>query len=75
MSNHGKGGGATIISGGVPPVPGQRQSSHACAVQQLKEFIPGTIDHHASKRWPALEEVTIAWRRSYGYLTGFLSSM
>lgn len=38
----------------------------------LKEFIVGTVDHHASKRWPALEEVTIAWRGSYGYLTGYL---
>jgi len=45
------------------PVPSKR----------LKELTQGTVDHHASERWPALEEVTIAWRGSYGYLTGYLS--
>ena len=45
------------------PVPSSR----------LKELIEGTVDHHASQRWPALEEVTISWRGSYGYLTGYLS--
>ena len=41
--------------------------------RRLKELIEGTLDHHASQRWPALEEVTICWRGSYGYLTGYLS--
>ena len=41
--------------------------------RRLKELIEGTVDHHASQRWPALEEVTISWRGSYGYLTGYLS--
>src|SRR5260221_10912788 len=45
------------------PVPSRR----------LKELIEGTVDHHASQHWPALEEVTISWRGSYGYLTGYLS--
>ena len=45
------------------PVPSRR----------LKELIEGTVDHHASQRWPALEEVTISWRGSCGYLTGYLS--
>jgi len=45
------------------PVPSKR----------LKELIEGTVDHHAFQRWPALEEVTISWRGSYGYLTGYLS--
>jgi hypothetical protein len=45
------------------PVPSRR----------LKELIEGTVDHYASQRWPALEEVTISWRGSYGYLTGYLS--
>src|SRR5258708_3776566 len=45
------------------PVPSRR----------LKELIEGTVDHHASQRWPALEEVTIRWRGSYGYMTGYLS--
>ncbi len=40
---------------------------------RLKDLIEGTVDHHASQRWPALEEVTISWRGSYGYLTGYLS--
>jgi hypothetical protein len=45
------------------PVPSKR----------LKDLIEGTVDHHASQRWPTLEEVTIGWRGSYGYLTGYLS--
>lgn len=45
------------------PVPSRR----------LKDLIAGTLDHHASRRWPALAEVTIGWRGSYGYLTGYLS--
>ena len=45
------------------PVPSRR----------LKDLIEGTVDHHASQRWQALEEVTIHWRGSYGYLTGYLS--
>jgi hypothetical protein len=38
--------------------------------KRLKDLIEGTVDHHASQAWPALEEVTIRWRGSYGYLTG-----
>jgi hypothetical protein len=45
------------------PVPAKR----------LKELIAGSVDHHAAQRWPALAEVTITWRGSYGYLTGYLS--
>jgi hypothetical protein len=45
------------------PVPSKR----------LKDLIEGTVDHHASKHWPALEEVAITWRGSYGYLIGYLS--
>jgi len=29
------------------------------------------VDHHASQTWPALQEVTIRWRGSYGYLTAW----
>lgn len=47
----------------VMPVPTKR----------LKDLIEGTVDHHASQHWPTLEEVTISWRGSYGYLTGYLS--
>jgi hypothetical protein len=38
----------------------------------LKTRIEGEVDHYASQRWPQLEEVTIRWRGSYGYLTGHL---
>jgi hypothetical protein len=38
----------------------------------LKELVEGTLDHYASQAWPQLEEVTIRWRGSYGYLTGHL---
>jgi len=41
--------------------------------RRLKDLIEGTVDHHASQSWPVLEEVTISWRGSYGYLTGYLS--
>lgn len=41
---------------------------------RLKQSTAGTVDHHASQRWTALEEVTINWRGSYGYLTGYLSA-
>lgn len=34
--------------------------------RRLKDLIEGTVDHHASQRWPALEEVTITWRGAYG---------
>jgi hypothetical protein len=37
--------------------------------RHLKDLIEGTVDHYASQRWPALEEVTITWRGSYGYLS------
>lgn len=40
--------------------------------KRLKDSIAGTVDHYASKRWAALEEVTITWRGSYGHLTGYL---
>jgi hypothetical protein len=41
--------------------------------KRLKNLIEGTVDHHASRHWPALEEVTITWRGGYGYLTGYLT--
>ncbi len=38
--------------------------------RRLKDLIEGTVDHHAS-RCPDLQEVTIRWRGSYGYLTAW----
>ena len=40
------------------PVPGKK----------LKQHVGNDLDHYASTRWPDLEEVTITWRGSYGYL-------
>ena len=39
--------------------------------KQLKNLIEGTVDHHASTALPGLQEVTIRWRGSYGYLTAW----
>ena len=44
---------------GAMPVPSR----------QLKDLIEGTVDHHASTAFPGLQEVTIRWRGSCGYLT------
>jgi hypothetical protein len=38
--------------------------------KRLKDLIEGTVDHHAAQAWPGLQEVTIRWRGSFGYLTG-----
>ena len=43
------------------PVPSRR----------LKDLIEGTVDHHASLTCPDLQEVTIRWRGSYGYMTAW----
>jgi hypothetical protein len=40
------------------PVPPRRR----------KDLIEGTADHHASLTHPDLQEVTIRWRGSFGYL-------
>lgn len=39
---------------------------------RLKTVLSGQLDFYASQRWPQLEEVTIAWRGGYGYVTGYL---
>ncbi len=36
--------------------------------RRLKDLIEGTVDHHASQACPLLQEVTIRWRGSFGYL-------
>ena len=71
--NRGKRGREMITSGGATPRAVSDNQAMPVPSKQLKEFTAGTVDHYASKRWPALEEVTISWRGSYGYLTGFLS--
>jgi hypothetical protein len=39
--------------------------------KRLKDLIEGTVDHHASLSFPDLQEVTIRWRGSSGYLTAW----
>ena len=36
--------------------------------KRLKDLIEGTVDHHASLTYPDLQEITIRWRGSLGYL-------
>jgi hypothetical protein len=47
---------------GVPALP-----------RKLKDQVEDELDHYASTRWPQLEEVTIRWRGSHGYLTGYIT--
>ncbi|KUO09486.1 hypothetical protein AQJ91_48295 [Streptomyces dysideae] len=41
----------------------------------LKEEVDDTIDHHAATlgHWPALAEVEVRWRGSFGYLTALIA--
>ena len=39
---------------------------------RLKEDVVGHLDHYASQQWPQVEEITIRWHGSYGYLTAWL---
>jgi hypothetical protein len=40
------------------PVPSKR----------VKDITEGTVDHHASLTHPDLQEITIRWRGSFGYV-------
>ncbi len=52
-----------------PTMPGTRSD---LAIQAPQRPHRRRCDHHASRRWPGPEEVTITWRGSCGYLTGDL---
>jgi hypothetical protein len=39
--------------------------------KRLKETVEGTVDHHASLTHPDLQEITIRWRGSFGYLNAW----
>jgi hypothetical protein len=39
-----------------------------------KDHVEGELDFYASQHWPQLEEVTIAWRGSFGYLTAWVTA-
>ncbi|HTQ88052.1 MAG TPA: hypothetical protein VMK84_01020 [Streptosporangiaceae bacterium] len=43
------------------PVPSKR----------VKELTEGTVDHHASLTHPELQEITIRWRGSFGYMAAW----
>lgn len=43
------------------PVPSKR----------VKEDTEGTVDHHASLTHPELQEITIRWRGSFGYMAAW----
>jgi hypothetical protein len=49
---------------GTVPVPSKR----------LKDDVDGSVDHHAAqqRRWPALAEIDVRWRGSFGYLTAII---
>jgi hypothetical protein len=49
----------TIIGVAVPPT-------------SVKTSTADDLDFYASQRWPQLEEVTVTWRGSFGYVTGHL---
>jgi hypothetical protein len=40
--------------------------------KSVKTSVADDLDFYASKRWPQLEEVTVTWRGSFGYVTGHL---
>jgi hypothetical protein len=43
------------------PVPSKR----------VKDLTEGTVDHHASLTHPELQEITIRWRGSFGYMAAW----
>jgi len=43
------------------PVPSKR----------VKDITEGTVDHHASLTHPELQEITIRWRGSFGYMAAW----
>ena len=43
------------------PVPAKR----------VKDLTEGTVDHHASLTHPELQEITIRWRGSFGYMAAW----
>lgn len=39
--------------------------------KRVKELTEGTVDHHASLTHPELQEITIRWRGSFGYMAAW----
>jgi hypothetical protein len=40
--------------------------------KRVKTAMADHLDFHASQRWPQLEEVTVRWHGSFGYVTAHL---
>jgi hypothetical protein len=51
----------------VPPQAGDNDTMPVPS-RKLKDLIEGTVDHHASLTHPDLQEITIRWRGSFGYM-------
>jgi hypothetical protein len=39
--------------------------------KRVKELTEGAVDHHASLTHPELQEITIRWRGSFGYMAAW----
>jgi hypothetical protein len=39
--------------------------------RRVKELTEGTVDHYASLTHPELQEITIRWRGSFGYMAAW----
>jgi hypothetical protein len=65
----------------MPAFAGPLAQAHRCATlgtmpvppRKLKDQVEDELDHYASQRWPQLEEVTIRWRGSCGYVSGYIT--
>jgi hypothetical protein len=77
LGDHGATTATRRPAGPMPRPPGPRAGRWAVGLRppgpalpgQLKNLIEGTAGHHASTAFPGLQEVTIRWRGSDGYLT------
>jgi hypothetical protein len=76
MINELEGPGKMITKGGDTPsadrYPFATMGAMPVPSARLKTHVAGHLDFHASQRWPQLEEITIAWRGGYGYVTAHL---
>jgi hypothetical protein len=59
-------GGALVPPRLIQPPPGPLAARRAPSA-----LTEGTVDHHASLTHPELQEITIRWRGSFGYLAAW----
>jgi hypothetical protein len=55
----------------VPMPPAGNTGTMPVPSKRVKEITEGTVDHHASLTHPGLQEITIRWRGSLGYLAAW----